>query len=487
MTRFPGYEKIGWLFRILTPMVSASSLFKNKRITVFGLGLNMGGVGTVAYLAKQGAREIIVTDIKSKEELAPSLKKLSAYKNITYVLGQHRPEDFTRVDMVIKNPIFPWTNEYVKLALEHHIPVEMDSSLFFSLCPAPIIGVTGSKGKTTTAALIAHILESAGRPTVSVGISQVGVLGMLDQITKDQTVVFELSSWRLSALKRLKRSPHIAVLTNIYPDHLNYYKTMADYMADKANIFQFQKASDVLVADFDNTFVREMAQDAAGTVLFASTQEALSGDGAWMADETLLVTEAGKETVLLPLAEVPLRGQHNVSNVLLASLAALAVGVSMSGVRAGIKSFLGVPHRLEKVTEKGGVTYYNDTAATIPDAAIAALRSFSEPVILIAGGSDKRLDFSRLAEEILTRPKGVVLLKGEGTEKLIQAFRRLLPEGERERKFEVVESMGKAVELASRSAEPGDVVLLSPGAASFGLFQNEFDRGEQFRKVVLAL
>jgi UDP-N-acetylmuramoylalanine--D-glutamate ligase len=467
--------------------MATESFFKNKRVTVFGLGLNMGGVGTVQYLVREGAKEVIVTDIKSREELAPSLKKLASYKNVTYVLGQHRPEDFTRVDMVIKNPVIPWTNEYVKLALDHHIPVEMDSSLFFRFCKAPIIGVTGSKGKTTTATLIAHILEQAGKQVVRVGISQVGVLSMLDRVIKDSVVVFELSSWRLSALSPLKKSPHIAVLTNIYPDHLNYYKTMAAYQADKGNIFRFQKPSDIVIADFDNEEARTMVQDAPGAILFSSVKHGIEGDGAWLADETLLVSGEGKESVLLPLSDVPLKGEHNISNVLLAALASLAAGLSVKEVRSGIKSFPGVPHRLEKVALKNSVTYYNDTAATIPDAAVAALRSFSEPVILIAGGSDKRLDFTSLAKEILTRSKGLVLFKGEGTEKLLQALQDLLPAEEKGRSFEVVESMEKAVELATRGAEPGDVVLLSPGAASFGLFQNEFDRGEQFRKVVKGL
>ncbi len=459
------------------------SFFKNKRITVFGLGLNMGGVGTVRYLATQGAKEIIVTDIKSREELSASLAKLSQYKNIKYILGQHRPEDFSQVDMVVKNPVIPWTNEYIKLAQSHHVPVEMDSSLFFRLCKAPIIGVTGSKGKTTTSALIAHILEQAGKHVVRVGISQVGVLGVLDQVKEESVVVFELSSWRLSALPTLKKSPHIAVLTNIYQDHLNYYKTMAAYMDDKKNIFRFQKVNDVVIGSFDNEGAREMLQDAPGQVLWASVKEKLE-DGAWCDDETLFVSQGGMEKVLLPVSQLPLRGAHNISNVLLAALATLSHGLSLKEVRSGIESFQGVSHRLEKIIEKNGVTYYNDTAATIPDAAVAALRSFSEPVILLAGGSDKELDFTPLAKEILTRAKGVVLFKGEGTEKLLQTMRNLLPPEEKERRFQIVESMGKAIEFASRNADPGDVVLLSPGAASFGLFKNEFDRGEQFRKAV---
>lgn len=460
------------------------SFFKNKRVTVFGLGMNMGGVGTVKFLATQGVREIIVTDIKGKEELAQSVEKLASYKNITYVLGQHRPEDFTRVDMVITNPVIPWTNDYIKLAEKNGVPVEMDSSLFFALCKAPIIGVTGSKGKSTTAALIAHILETAKKHVVRAGIGQIGVLGQLKKITKDSVVVFELSSWRLSALKKVKKSPHISVITNIYPDHLNYYKTMAAYVADKKNIFLFQKKNDTLVANFDSETVREIAQDAPGSLVWYSGKEGIE-EGVVVEENTIFILRGEEKKILLPLEELPLKGDHNISNVLAAVAACLSVGLTLKQIREGIVTFPGIPHRLEFVAKKKDVRYYNDTAATIPDAAIAALRSFREQVILIAGGSDKKLDFKNFAKEILLRSKGLVLFKGAGTEKLITALREELPEDEKQRKFEIVETMAKAVELATRGAEPGDVVLLSPGAASFGLFKNEFDRGDQFRACVM--
>lgn len=463
------------------------SFFKDKRITVFGLGLNTGGVGTVKFLVERGAREIIVTDIKSRVELGASLEKLAKYKNVTYVLGQHRPENFTHVDMVIKNPIIPWTNEYVRLAEKHGVPVEMDSSIFFSLCKVPIIGVTGAKGKTTTTTLIAHILEKAGKSVIRVGIGQVGVLGMLHNITPESVVVFELSSWRLSALGRLKKSPAIAVLTNIYPDHLDYYKTMAAYRADKKNIFLFQKQKDALVANFDDVEIRTMAQDAKGALLWFSRDREIDGDGAWVKGEKIYICKQGETRELMPLSSIPLRGEHNVGNVVAAVATALAYGISPKQIISGIESFIGLPHRLEYIGEKKGVEYYNDTAATIPEATIAALRSFTEPVILIAGGSDKHLDFGLLAKEILKRSKGLILFKGEATEKLLQALKEEFPTEEKGRSFAIVESMAKAVELASRSAEPGDVVLLSPGATSFGIFKNEFDRGEQFRQAVESL
>lgn len=464
-----------------------ASFFKGKRITVFGLGLNMGGIGTVKFLAAEGAREIIVTDIKSRSELAPALEKLSQYKNVTFVLGQHRPEDFTRVDMVIKNPVIPWTNEYVRIAEKHHVPVEMDASIFFALCKAPIIGITGTKGKTTTATLIAHILEQAKKRVVKVGIGQVGVLGMLASVTPESVVVFELSSWRLSALGRLKKSPALAVLTNIYPDHLNYYKTMEAYKGDKKNIFLFQRTQDTLVANFDDMAVREMTEDARGAVVWFSEGNDIDGNGVWIEDGHICIRYLGEIKKLFPLAEIRLKGEHNVANILAAVATLLAYGLTPKQIVSGIESFSGVPHRLEFVAEKNGVEYYNDTAATIPEATIAALRSFAKPVILIAGGSDKRLTFDALAEAILQHAQRLILFDGEASEKLMAALKARLPEEDTRRSFTIVSDMAEAVASAAQSAEQGDIVLLSPGAASFGIFKNEFDRGEQFRVLVRAL
>jgi UDP-N-acetylmuramoylalanine--D-glutamate ligase len=300
-------------------------------------------------------------------------------------------------------------------------------------------------------------------------------------------VVSELSSWRLSALGRLKKSPSFAVLVNIYPDHLNHYKTLEAYVSDKKNIFLFQKQRDILVANFDDEAVRALAQDARGTIIWFSQSGKIDGDGVFSKDEKIYVRQLGELKEFLSLARIPLKGEHNVANVLAATAATLAYGLTLKQIASGIESFSGIPDRLEYVGEKNGVRYYNDTTATIPEAAMAALRFFSEPVILIAGGSDKRLQFDALAREIIKHSKGLVLLKGEATEKLLKALKTCLPAKNKNRPFEVVENMAKAIELASRSAEPGDVVLLSPGAASFGIFQNEFDRGEQFRKAVVEL
>ncbi len=464
--------------------------FKGKRITVFGLGLNDGGVGTVQFLAAEGAREIIVTDIKKREELESSIKKLATLKNVTFVLGQHRPEDFSRVDMVVKNPVVPWTNEYVKLAEKAGVPVEMDSSLFFASSRNPIIGVTGSKGKTSTSSMLAHLLKSAGVPVLPVGVSQTPVLGLLGKVHPNDTIVFELSSWRLSALGRRKRSPKIAVVTNIFPDHLNYYKTMAAYIRDKRYIYEFQKKSDAVILNADNDATRVMAEDAPGRVFLFSAKGDLRGrDGALFRDGTAYLVRDGEETSLFSSDDVKIPGEHNREDMLAAALAALVSGVPPAKIREGVRTFNGVPHRLELVAEKKGVTYWNDTAATIPEAAISALRVFDgKPIILLAGGSDKNLTFGAFADEILGRVKAAAFFQGTATEALKRELCKRIPDEEKgDCRFEEVTTMAKAVELASRGAAAGDIVLLSPGAASFGLFRNEFDRGNQFKEAVLAL
>ncbi len=473
------------------------NFFKGKKITVFGLGLLGGGIGIVKFLANQGAK-VIVTDIKTKEQLASSLEKLKGLKNVEFILGQHRKEDFEKTDMVIKNPAVPWTNEHVKLAMEKNIPVEIDSSLFFKLCKNPIIGVTGTKGKTTTAALIYEILKLAGKNPVKVGIGQASVLDKLEILKKDSVPVFELSSWRLSALGRAGLSPHIAVIKNILPDHLNYYKTMENYLADKENIFLFQKPQDFLIINEDDEILKKSAEKASSQVIKFSLRPLKETKGIF-ADEGVIYMNDGVDIKkLIDTKDIKIPGRHNLGNVMAAAGAASAFGISIETMRKAILEFKGVPHRLEFVREIRDVKFYNDTAATIPDAMMSALDSFSQPVILIAGGTDKKLDFSLAGKEIMSKVKDVIFLKGDATDKLIGEIRKNLsphqdfgggglPPENKKRGFIITDSMEKAVEEAGKIARPGDVVLLSPGAASFGLFLNEFDRGDKFCEAVKKL
>lgn len=457
------------------------SFFKNKKVTVFGLGLHGGGVGTVKFLVANGAK-VIVTDIQTREQLASSLDKLKGLNNVEYVLGQHRPENFTKVDMVIKTPPVPWTDKNVKLALDAGVPVEGDSSLFFKLCKNPIIGVTGSKGKTTTAVFIYEILKSAGKHAIKVGIGQTSVLDKLSLLKKDSVVVFELSSWRLSALGRYKLSPQVAVFKNMLRDHLNYYKTMEAYMNDKKNIFLFQKPTDSLVINEDDELVREVAREAKSQLFRFSYNPIVKNKSVFIENDAIFLNNGIDVKKLINLSDVKIPGRHNLSNVMAAISACYAFGISTAEIKKAVANLKGVPHRLEFVREFAGVRFYNDTAATIPDATISALNSFESPIVLIAGGTNKGLDFSDLGYEITRKTKKTILLKGNATEDLLIKIKKNNPvKGE---EIEIVDSMEEAIRKALEVSVAGDVVLLSPGAASFGLFLNEFDRGDKFKEAV---
>ncbi|TXH02371.1 MAG: UDP-N-acetylmuramoyl-L-alanine--D-glutamate ligase [Candidatus Moraniibacteriota bacterium] len=457
--------------------------FKGKRVTVFGIGLNGGALGAIEWLIQAGVREIIATDIRSREELAPTLEKLKKYKGITYVLGQHRPEDFVHVDMVVKTPGIPWTNEYIKKALEKNIPVETDASLFFQLVKNKTIAVTGTRGKSTTAALIAHILEYTGQSVVRVGINQIGFLSELGKVAPESVIVAELSSWRLSSLRKLAWRPAVAVVTNFFPDHQNYYKSLEAYARDKQVILEFQKETDAAVLNMDHAVVRGWADRTLAQKVFFSQQGASLDQGVSLVEGSIVEYVDGTATSLFAYEAPFLLGTHNQANVLAAVAAVRTLGITPSKIASSLKTFRGLPHRFEVVVTKNDITYINDTAATSPDALIAALDTCTMPVVLIAGGADKNFDFTSLALVMYTKAKAIILLKGSGTEKLLPLLEKLNAEKGEDRLFPVVTSMQDAVTLAEENTEAGDAILLSPGMASFGLFKNEFDRGEQFRKL----
>ncbi|EKE11778.1 MAG: hypothetical protein ACD_15C00027G0027 [uncultured bacterium] len=453
--------------------------FKGKKITVMGLGLNGGGVGITRFLSENGAR-VIATDLKEESELGFSLEKLKNVENVEYVFGGHRDEDFLKADMVIKNPGVPWTNRYIQLALENNIPVEIDSSLFFKLCKNKIIGVTGTRGKTTTSSLIFNILEKAGKNPVKVGIGQVSVLDQLSELEPDSWVVFELSSWRLSALGKYQLSPHVAVFTNIFQDHLNYYKNLEEYLADKEYIFSNQKETDFCVINEDNETLRELEPKIKSQIIKFSDKEIGKGNAVYLSNDDICARDRDRVEKIMSKNEIKIPGEHNVKNVLASIGATKFIGIENEFIREGIASFVGLPHHLELVRNFQGVRYYNDSTATSPDGAISGINSFDEPLVLIAGGSDKKLSMKELAEAIAGKIHKLVFLKGEGTDKIIQELKNMGKEDD----FIIADSMDEAVWQARKLSSEGDVVLLSPGTASFGLFLNEFDRGDKFKKAV---
>jgi UDP-N-acetylmuramoylalanine--D-glutamate ligase len=299
-------------------------------------------------------------------------------------------------------------------------------------------------------------------------------------------VVFELSSWRLAALGRYKLSPQVAVVTNVYRDHLNHYKTMEDYIADKKNIFLHQKSEDTCIINWDNEVVKSFAGEIKSSLVKFFTNKISDGKAVYVENGVIYLNNGVDEKKVMDIADIKIRGAHNIPNILAAIGACEALGTDLASMKKAVANFSGLPHRLEFLRELNGVKYFNDTAATSPEGAMAGINSFTEPVILISGGADKNLDVSQLGKTIAEKAKGVIFLKGTATEKIITEVKKYIP-ADKEKEFAIVDSMAKAVELARGSAEAGDVVLLSPGVASFGLFQNEFDRGDKFKEAVKGL
>jgi len=437
-------------------------------------------VGVARFLVGQGAR-VTVTDLKPAEALTASLDALKGLP-IRYVLGEHRLEDFTTADLVIRNPAVPSDSPFLAAARAAGVPIDMEIGLFFALCPAPIIGITGTKGKTTTALLLGSILRQARPDTIVAGNLRVSALEALPSIRSDTPVILELSSFQCEGLELHQRSPHIAVVTNVTPDHLNRYAHFEDYARAKSLIFAYHTINDTVVLNFDNPTTRDFGDRALSTVVWFSRTKLVQGVS--VQGQDIIWCWQDKSHVLAHLSDVALPGLHNLENVLAAVAAAYVWGATPEQIRGGIRALRAVPHRLETVGVLDGVLYVNDTCATNPSAAVASLRSFALPIVLIAGGADKGLSYDEMAQAIRQQARAVVLLEGAATPALMKAL-------EDNRAGHLMHgpynSLAAAIDAARSLSQPGDVVLLAPGCASFGMFANEFERGDQFRSLVSAL
>ena len=440
----------------------------SKRVLVMGLGLQGSGIASARYAAHQGAI-VRVTDMKSPEVLAPSIQALAELP-IEFVLGQHREEDFRWAEIVIRNPGVPRTSSYLLLAQEHGAQIEMEIAFFFLACPGRIIGVTGTRGKTTTSTLIYEIVRASGAPTILAGnVAGVETLSLLPDITAETQVVLELSSWQLEGLAPHKISPAVAVMTNIYPDHLNTYSGMEDYAEAKANIFRHQRASDIAIFNYDNPWTRRFGEEAPARTWFTSLQRA----GSFM--------RGSEDIVPFVFRNTQLAGRHNLENILLATTTARLLGIPDEIIAETVRSFCGIAHRLEEVRTINGVRFINDSASTTPIAGQVALEAFDAPIVLVAGGNTKHLPLEQWPARIIERCRDVILLTGSGTDELLPALRvELERQGVRDPVRGVYSNWEQALDAAVALARPGDVLLFSPGFTSFGMFLNEFDRGNKF-------
>lgn len=449
--------------------MDARAFFEGKRVTVMGLGLLGRGLGDVRYLAQQGAL-LTVTDLKTREQLATSIEALEEFSTITYVLGEHQLHDFSTADFVLKAAGVPYDSVYIAEAKKHDVPVYMSASLFASIAKIPVVGITGTRGKSTTTHMVEAILKRAGKRVLLGGnVRGVSTLALLPDVTEDSIALMELDSWQLQGFAEAGLSPYIAIFTTFFPDHLNYYKNDLDaYRADKAGIFTHQLPTDVLI--LGSQCAEQLLAAYAGQM---PAHTITVGAHDFRADWQLAIP-----------------GEHNRYNAALAMEAARALDIDDETIQEALASFTGVAGRLELVRVVDDVSYYNDTTATTPEATLAGLQALTEArraagthgsTILIMGGADKGLQFDALLHDLPQLVGRVELLAGTGTTRILPALQAHFPEAE------TFENLVAAVGNARRHAQPGDTIVLSPAFASFGMFENEFDRGDQFNALIASL
>jgi UDP-N-acetylmuramoylalanine--D-glutamate ligase len=465
----------------------------DKTVLVMGLGRFGGGVDVARFAHSTGAK-VIVTDLASAEQLSDSMDQLRDLNGIEFHLGSHIPADFEQADVIVANPAVPGDNKYLQIARRANRLVSSQIGIFFELCPARTIGITGANGKSTTTALTAHLLENTSNETVwlSGNIGNQPMLTALDQINPGDLVVLELSSFQLEQLAEIQKAPDVALLTNLTPNHLDRYGTFENYCAAKENIFKYQKPNDsrpaVSIFNAEDKIAAEWFEkyknDAGRTCIKFSADD---------------VSDEFRSCYFLP-------GRANLSNLAAAMAIAKYYGAEDDQIKRCLPEFKALPHRLELVEEIRGVRWYNDSKATTPEGAITALDAFEKPIIIIAGGYDKNLPFDKLGEKIAHKAKAAILI-GQTAPKIAEAIktahllirakqdnlknpqstiesRTLVPREAEGSKIKLVDSFAEAVQLANQLAAIGDVVLLSPACASYDMFENYEQRGREFSRLV---
>lgn len=450
-----------------------------RRRTVVVAGLARSGLAAAVLLAEKGAPEIIVTDLRPAAELQRELGILKKYSRIRPVTGGNPPELITpRVGLVIKSPGIPGTLELFKRAASLQIPVLSEIELAYAFMGAPLVGITGTNGKTTTTSMVAAMLVQARfNGALAAGNIGVPLCAAAGQVGPAGAVAAELSSFQLSDIDRFR--PAVALFLNFEEDHLDYHGSLESYFAAKARLFENQHSGDFAVLNAADPAVARLGHRLSGTLLWFDRGPVRCGAG--IAGGQVTLFRAGAPVYsLCAVEEVALPGEHNLENALAAAAAAWAAGVSPRAIDEVLRTFQPIAHRLEPVAEIGGVRFVNDSKGTNPGAAIRGLRSFpGKKKILIAGGRDKGSDFSELAAVIREEVR-YLFLYGESRDKLARAMERA-GFGD----YEQVESLEEAVAGARDAARPGEIVLLSPACTSWDQFADYKARGRCFKELVL--
>ncbi len=449
------------------------SILTGKKVLVMGLGRFGGGVDAAKFAHKCGAN-VTVTDLSGAEKLRDSVASLDVLKDIEFHLEGHRVVDFEDAEVVIVNPAVPVDSDYLETARRGGAIITSQVNLFFELCPSPIVGITGSNGKSTTAALTAHLLGSGiggeGFKFRSVRLSgNIGnkpMLMLLEEITDKDIVVVELSSFQLEQLGWIKRGPEVAVITNLSPNHLDRHVSFEKYIAAKENILRFQECSEVKPAVSIFNGEDAICLEWFDRYCFENFRSCFT----FSADD---VGESLRKR-FLPA------GRFNIMNLAAAICVSRYFNVAEDKILSSLGHFKPLPHRLEMLADIGGVRWYNDSISTTADSTIAALCAFDQPMVVIAGGYDKGVSFVRLGKVLAQKAKAVILL-GETRQTIAAAVRAA---GKDKFEVEFADSVADAVDIASRLAVKGDVVLFSPACASYDMFENFEQRGKEFNRCV---
>lgn len=452
--------------------------FRDRRVTVVGLGKGRATAGIARFLVANGAR-VTISDPLPREKLGEGIARLGDTP-AELVLGPSSD------DAALADPDFVFFNQGVRprsatiqRAVQRGIPVLTEMGLFFRLCPAPIVGVTGTKGKSTTFTLIRQILETGPTRVVAGGNIGTSVIDLLGTIGSDDVVLLELSSFQLATLGR---SPHVAVVTNVLEDHLDFHGTRDAYVAAKRNIVAWQGPRDLAVLNLDDPTTVALHTGAASEIRGYSVALRPKRGAYREADGTLVLVDGAARTPLLHERELRIPGRHNVSNALAAAAAGAIQGIAADAMAGVLREFRGLPHRLETVAELGGVLYVNDSQGTTPYATIPALTAHGRRAVVILGGVSKGADFAELGRAVVRDARGAVLI-GQAADEIAAALERAgaaraaLP-------VERAATLPDAVRRATSLAQPGDVVLLSPAGQSFDMFSSYEERGEVFRQAV---
>ena len=460
-----------------------------QRVTVMGLGGFGGGAAAVRFLAEHGGI-VRVSDQRSTEQLEDTLAGLGDLKCVDWQLGEHQWSHFADADFVVVNPAVPPHHPIVQQLEAAGIPLTSEMNLFWELNRGRVIAVTGSNGKSTTTALIHSIIQASGQCCWLGGNIGRSLLPRVEEIAVEDWVVLEVSSFQLHMLDRIKARPDIAVVTNFAPNHLDWHGTLDEYRRAKQTILRWQTSDDFCILNGEDDDVAGWSHSARKTFVYSSPPDALlSKHGAMQAwlDEfgTARILRRNQKPNILefPIADwCTLRGRHNLSNALFSLAAAQLAGATDVAIRQGMEKFEALPHRLQLVGELEGRRFYNDSISTTPESTIAALDSFDEPVVILAGGYDKQIDLTNLSKKIAERAKAAALL-GQTAPTLksgITTANAHLP-------VESCPDFEQAFAWAVEQSSPGDIILLSPGCASYDWFQSFVDRGEQFCRLVKRL